>query len=62
MAVRIIKDAPTVDAVEVCRCKDCKRCRPWKNKWGASGHQCKLFGADIDPDDFCSYGERRTDG
>ena len=57
-----VDDAPTVDAVEVVRCKDCKhwneqdnifsgcRCTCWKGIWDYTK-----------PDDFCSYGERRTD-
>ena len=37
-----IDEQPTVDAVELVRCKDCK------HKHGVSKQ----------PDDFCSYGER----
>ena len=55
----------TADAVEVVRCKDCK----W---YEANCETCVLhsddgdtydFGCDVNmkPDDFCSYGERRTD-
>ena len=47
--------------VEVVRCKDCKHfvqsepydpceCMKWTVKWGV---------AYVNPDDFCSYGERR---
>ena len=51
--VRLILEAPTVDAVEVVRCKDCK----WFNNAG-----CAISIVD-DSDkpkemDFCSYGER----
>ena len=55
-----IMDAPTVDAVEVVRCKDCKN-----NKEGVRlngvllPHWCSKFGNLTKPDDFCSYGERR---
>ena len=52
-----IANAPTVDAVEVVRCKDCKH---WVRT--ASGGFCDnpdgLLGVDT-PDDFCSCGERR---
>lgn len=51
-----IIDCPTVDAVEVVRCKDCKR-------YSQSG-LCNLYlnvSHEMKPDDFCSYGERRTD-
>lgn len=66
--------APTVDAVEVVRCKDCQSfekkwswdnvntgkeeccgyCWHWDHETGMSPNQ-------VDGDDFCSYGERRTD-
>ena len=47
----------TVDAVEVVRCKDCRyyelhKCHNGVNGWFS--HRMS--------DDFCSYGERRTDG
>lgn len=57
-----VDKAPTVDAVEVLRCKDC-------NKWGgvAFGNVCRRWSAPLagmknctSADDFCSYGERRT--
>ena len=50
---------PTVDAVEVVRCKDCKwyeRRYPW------SGHvyyECSYIEAPMDDNDYCSLGERR---
>ena len=56
----IVTNAPTVDAVEVVRCKDCiffKKGQPFK-------HKCKnMVGGMyyVSPDDFCSYGERRPD-
>lgn len=65
-----INDAPTVDAVYVVRCKDCTfwtyegvgsstlkrfgRCAKWY-PFGNEQHNCH-------PDDFCSYGEVKTDG
>ena len=51
-----IADAPTVDAVEVIRCKDCKY---YDGKW-----LCKICGVPSrKPYDFCSYGERKgSDG
>jgi hypothetical protein len=61
-AITEIEDAPTVDAVEVVRCKDCKKSQKWKNAFGAEGLKCYLLCADIDPDDFCSYGERKDNG
>lgn len=44
-----IDDAPTVDAVEVVRCKDCK-------------HRCEnddFICIGVKNNDFCSYGERK---
>ena len=53
----IIKNAPTVDAVEVVRCKDCK------HSWEDIGGLCCSHGACVDltvPGDFyCAYGERK---
>ena len=50
---------PTVDAVEVVRCKDCKR---YVDNREAFVTYCKRELKDlyVKPDDFCSYGERRT--
>jgi hypothetical protein len=55
-AVRYLNTLPTVDAVEVVRCKDCK-------------HQDEYGDCDIHddwftrkPDSFCCYGERKSDG
>lgn len=55
----IIDQQPTVDAVEIVRCRDCAMCE---------GFQCRLL-AERDPDGdhriwggfFCAYGERREE-
>ena len=58
--VKLIHAAPTVDAVEVVRCKDCKyRKRPLFA--GCGGIYCEENRRHYTPDDFCSYGERRTE-
>ena len=55
--IMCIKNAPTVDAVEVVRCKDCRHYGRIK---GLLGLRCDLQGEQIwCKDDFCSYGERR---
>ena len=54
-----ISKIPTVDAVEVVRCKDCRKCHPWEAPNGATGYECDYHGEDVKLDDFCSYGERR---
>ena len=53
-----IKNAPTVDAVPVVRCKDCKHYEIHKPK---VLENCERNGYIIPmkPDDFCSYGERK---
>lgn len=59
----LVDSVPTVDAVPVVRCKDCK--------WFADNNDGDWFGCWLfqtiqiipedtpKPDDFCSYGERR---
>ena len=51
-AVRLIRDAPTIDAEPVVRCKDCVY------SWG-EGHACEKWNALVEPNDFCSKGIRR---
>lgn len=60
---KLIADTPTVDAVPVVRCKDCK--------WFADNNDGEWFGCWLfqtiqiipedapKPGDFCSYGERK---
>lgn len=62
----LIEKAPTVDAVPVVRCKDCK--------WFADNNDgewygCQMFHVVLNtpedapkPNDFCSYGERKDGG
>ena len=69
----LCSDAPTVDAVEVVRCRDCKYAEPYKRMDGAIGYYChcecsvfeyadkRKYTPVRESDDFCSYGERRTD-
>lgn len=54
-ALYILEMLPSVDAVEVVRCKDCKY---WKEGkcWNLKGLN-KTDGI-VNADDFCSYGER----
>ena len=57
-----IDNAPTIDAVPVVRCKDCKRSEWYTGanrkhlcyciEHGSSGHN---------ENDYCSYGERKDD-
>ena len=56
---RLIADAPTVDAVEVVRCKDCKH---WlKDVTGCTDFvgRCEWANYMIGAVGYCVYGERR---
>lgn len=54
--VKDIRNYPTVDAVEVVRCNDCKFLHD-------KGYCTLVAGLTrIEPDDYCSRGERRNDG
>ena len=51
----MIRKRPTVDVVEVVRCRDCKHLM-FSDFYG----ECKRGNLGIvNPDDFCSYGERK---
>ena len=54
MAEDILSIVPTVDAVMVVRCKDCKWYQPDADKW-CGYFECMGF----EPDDYCSQGERK---
>lgn len=55
-----IEAQPTIDAVEVVRCKDCKY---FENHCDCVKHSADILGyvIEVTDDDYCSYGERRTD-
>jgi hypothetical protein len=54
LALDEIRHAPTVDAVPVVRCKDCKY------RDGTPG-QPNILCAQMHEDDFCSYGKRKEE-
>ena len=54
-----ITDAPTVDAVEVVRCKDCKHKKMTPDNWLWCNAWCGING--MGDEGFCNYGERRTE-
>ena len=61
-ATRILQEAPTVDAVPIVRCKDCKHYKPQKKSahWENRANYCnRIVTIKVQPDDFCSYGERK---
>lgn len=51
-----IDNMPTVDAVVVTRCKDCRSYNKPKTGW------CEVHLDREHPDDFCSYGKRKDGG
>lgn len=64
---RLIADTPTVDAVEVVRCKDCKHYKEFRTKRNKQIMRlcCRMGKNDMEypvkPYDFCSFGERRNE-
>lgn len=56
-ATLILREAPTVDAVEVVRCRECKHCDPETHH--CDHHMGTVAPLRRKPDDFCSYGERK---
>jgi hypothetical protein len=63
---KAVDEAPTVDAMEVIRCKDCKHwkfnsCYRVHNQNAYLGHNNNApILHDFKPEDFCSYGERNA--
>ena len=52
-----IEAAPTVDAVEVVRCRECKHCDP--ENYHCDHPMGTAAPLRRKPDDFCSYGDRK---
>lgn len=52
---QIIDDAPTIEAVEVVRCQECKH---WRNTDAEKIPTASIACGNMHADDFCSYGER----
>ena len=68
-AIRIVENAPTVDAVPVIRCKDCIHNVSNRitdplciNDYSGDDIVCDYFETDgMEPDDYCSYAERKEE-
>ena len=72
-SVKIVTKLSEVDAVEVVRCKDCKH---WHKETGWCHHHSHFVDSEgeachpwessqwkmLEADDYCSYGEKETDG
>ena len=56
-ATLILREAPTVDAAEVVRCRECKHCDP--ENYHCDHPMGTAAPLKRKPDDFCSYGERK---
>ena len=54
---------PTVDAVEVVRCKDCKYLSHRHSGMSLEIYEyaCSLTNREVSANDFCSYGERKEE-
>ena len=70
-AMAMIEDAPTVDAVEVVRCAKCKHSQMCEDgtvlcklhsEYGERNERSGAYSVWMEPDDFCSYGERIDNG
>lgn len=61
--VKQVKAEPTVDAVPVIRCKDCKWCRTFYHGPDMRfSYECaKLYLTRIEANDFCSKAERKEE-
>ena len=66
-ACSAIEDAPTIDAVEVVRCKDCRYYEIMQLKRDGTDDRrykpslCVLHNRNFDEDYFCADGERKSD-
>lgn len=58
-ALREIETSPTVDAVEVVRCKDCKLSEHLL--WSSQYVHCILTARNVSIYGFCNHGERKMD-
>lgn len=52
-----VRDAPTIDAVPVIRCKDCKHCAHMDELYPV----CTYFTIQCSKNGFCSWAERREE-
>ena len=61
--VRYLNTLPTVDAVEVVLCMECKNYKyRWETDDGKGHGICDHSTQHLLDDSFCSYGERKSDG
>lgn len=53
----MLSEAPTINAIPVVRCRECKHCDP--ENYHCDHHMSTAAPLRRKPDDFCSYGERK---
>ena len=58
ITVMAIEEAPTIDAVEVVRCRHCKWCELRMTANYIPFYYCLSDGISVKDTDYCSYGER----
>ena len=63
-ALLMLEEADDADVEEVCRCKDCRYCNEYQNFNFERYLGCNTNGEiyKVEPNHFCSYGERKEDG
>jgi len=63
IAKKELRYTPTIDAVEVVRCRECKHYQFANERaFGMPVKRCEITGfEDVDDEDFCSRGEEETD-
>jgi hypothetical protein len=65
LAMRKTRKAPNADVLEVVRCRNCKRCLEKRTKRNKQLMRfcMRMDGNEyqVNANDFCSYGKRRTD-
>lgn len=59
-AMRIIRNAPAVDAVPVVRCKDCAHWKPCEVKGFEGKKYCEWAGWLVGENAYCVYGEVKS--
>lgn len=58
---RVLQQAHAADVVEVVRCRDCKYYDSYYTNCDHQRHDHQEFPVVQEPDDYCSYAERRSE-
>ena len=58
---RVLQQAHAADVAEVVRCKDCKYYDSYYTSCDHERHDHQEFRVVQEPDDYCSYAERRSE-